>query len=211
MEKNKEWLKKEVEDYLAIEGVYDARTALKAVLEYIDQLDEPNEIELSEPSAWKTIAKLYHPNEVYWGNVRDSYLESLDEPEKVVIPQFVADWIKECKIRKHNLFGVYQFSPEVVSDWILDNESKKERADLIARAWLDGYTIEKEKQYTVVFPSLTGTEEHFLVQGDNGIGGFWLDGDWDYIEISDMKALFTEQEIKTIDSRYWQFAEEVIG
>jgi len=141
----------------------------------------------------------------------EPFIDQLDEPELPVIPQFVADWIKECKIRKHNLFGVYQFSPEVVSDWILDNESKKERADLIARAWLDGYTIEKEKQYRVVFPSLTGTEEHFLVQGDNGIGGFWLDGDWDYIEISDMKALFTEQEIKAIDSRYWQFAEEVIG
>lgn len=154
MKKNKEWLKNEVEDYLAIEGVYDARTALKAVLEYIDQLDEPNEIELSEPSAWKTIAKLYHPNEVYWGNVRDSYLESLDEPEKVVIPQFVADWYEKNK--RDLTFGIYMVMKGIIKkhdsecskieDWF--NHSIHNPVETVV-LMKSGYTIEKEPTWTV--------------------------------------------------------------
>lgn len=40
------WLKEQVNDYLDIEGVEDARMALKAVLGYIDQLDEPEVLSL---------------------------------------------------------------------------------------------------------------------------------------------------------------------
>ena len=138
------------------------------------------------------------------------FAEKLDEPELPVIPHFVADWIEECKNNLSDLsFALVNWKHECNSRYFIDWFGTDGNEEVFARAWLDGYTIEKEKQYTVVFPSLTGTEEHFLVQGDNGIGGFWLDGDWDYIESSDMKALFTEQEIKAIDSRYWQFAEEV--
>lgn len=42
MKKDKKWLKEGVEEYLEIEGVHDARIALKTVLEYIKQMDEPN-------------------------------------------------------------------------------------------------------------------------------------------------------------------------
>lgn len=111
MKKNKEWLKNEVENYLAIEGVYDARTALKAALEYIDQLDEP---------------------------------------ELPVIPQFVADWIKECKKHGKSLsecLVTFNFNHEKAFNWT--NAIRLDREEIIARAWLDGYTIEKEKMYVV--------------------------------------------------------------
>lgn len=74
----------------------------------------------------------------------DKQIEEV-KPTLPVIPQFVADWLKKCEGYKHNLFGVYEFAPEVVSVWIFENESKKERVDLIARAWLDDYTIEPEQ------------------------------------------------------------------
>jgi len=41
MKNDIEWLKKEIGEYLEYEGVRDARIALKSVLGYIDQLDEP--------------------------------------------------------------------------------------------------------------------------------------------------------------------------
>ena len=73
-------------------------------------------------------------------------LEQLDEPERVQIPQFVADWIEEG--RKHckdvsDLFG-FDFTNEEVGEWFLQENP----FDLVARAWLDGYTVE-EKRYLV--------------------------------------------------------------
>ena len=32
-------------------------------------------------------------------------IEQLDEPQKPVVPQFVADWIEECKNDDFHLFG----------------------------------------------------------------------------------------------------------
>lgn len=64
------------------------------------------------------------------------------ELNKPVIPQFVADWIEEG--RKHckdvsDLFG-FDFTNEEVGEWFLQENP----FDLVARAWLDGYTIEKK-------------------------------------------------------------------
>lgn len=72
-------------------------------------------------------------------------LEQLDEPERVQIPQFVADWIEEG--RKHckdvsDLFG-FDFTNEEVGEWFLQENP----FDLVARAWLDGYTVEEKRYY----------------------------------------------------------------
>ena len=81
----------------------------------------------------------------------------LDEPQKPVVPQFVADWIEYFKNCKGNLYGStspfsyygrailedFEGDYEEVLRWIRDN------SDIYARAWLDGYTVEKEKRYTV--------------------------------------------------------------
>lgn len=69
------------------------------------------------------------------------------EPQKVKIPQFVADWIEEGK--KHckdvsDLFD-FDFTNEEVGNWFLQEKP----FDLVARAWLDGYEVEKEKRYYI--------------------------------------------------------------
>ena len=71
------------------------------------------------------------------------------EREKVTVPQYVADWIEEAK--KHckdvsDLFD-FDFTNEEVGNWFLQEKP----FDLVARAWLDGYEIEKEKRYYVRF------------------------------------------------------------
>lgn len=75
-------------------------------------------------------------------------LEQLDEPKKVTIPQFVADWIEESKKSCENVveFFGYRNPSFEITKWIEDGE----RFDLVARAWLDGYEVEEEKRYTVV-------------------------------------------------------------
>ena len=81
------------------------------------------------------------------------------ELNKPVVPQFVADWIEYFKNCKGNLYGStspfsyygrailedFEGDYEEVLRWIRDN------SDIYARAWLDGYTVEKEPKYTVKF------------------------------------------------------------
>lgn len=74
-------------------------------------------------------------------------LRQLDEPQKVTIPQFVANWIEEGKKTCRDVGDLFEFDfdSEDVERWFLDYKP----FDLIARAWLDGYTVEKEKRYKV--------------------------------------------------------------
>ena len=72
-------------------------------------------------------------------------IEQLAEPQKVTIPQFVADWIKRSKQEKRNLRNALNNGGEKMRLWFLDQENY----DLFGRAWLDGYEVEKEKRYLV--------------------------------------------------------------
>lgn len=89
-------------------------------------------------------------------------LKQLDEPQKVTIPQFVADWLNENDLREETLGEQSVFD---VFD-SLKNDSKNgyyenvklwidENGDLFARAWLDGYEVEKEKRYLVKVEGVT--------------------------------------------------------
>lgn len=70
--------------------------------------------------------------------------KKLDEPKKVVVPQFVADWIEYAKKKGDSLIASFKpwdlYGAEYgkVNSWIKDNE------ETYARAWLDGYEVEKE-------------------------------------------------------------------
>lgn len=71
-------------------------------------------------------------------------LRELDEREKVKIPQFVADWIKVAK-SVYSLSGAMVYGSPGVNKWLENWDNQ----DLFARAWLDGYEVEKEKRYRV--------------------------------------------------------------
>lgn len=78
-------------------------------------------------------------------------LKQLDEPQKPVVPQYVADWIEYCKTNGIALgYALYcsgQASDKKVYDWIVES---LENQETFARAWIDGYEIEKEKRYEVI-------------------------------------------------------------
>ena len=69
------------------------------------------------------------------------------ELNKPVVPQFVADYIDISKFYVHTLHYALENSPEKVNLWLCENEIN--RQNTFARAWLDGYEVEKEKQYLV--------------------------------------------------------------
>lgn len=75
-------------------------------------------------------------------------LEQLDEPEKVIVPQFVAEHIEHSKEIGRDLQDAMNSSliNKQVDQWLYT----KNNMETFARAWLDGYEVEKEKRYTVV-------------------------------------------------------------
>ena len=89
-------------------------------------------------------------------------VSKLDEPQKPVVPQFVADFITEQKKLGHTLsYSIDACMSDIVAEWYWDN------SELFARAWLDGYTVEKEPKYTVKIKSVNqylvrNTDEDFL-------------------------------------------------
>ena len=69
----------------------------------------------------------------------------LDEPQKVMIPRFIADWIVQAKEDGYNIAGAINEAPRgAVDDWL-----ELENVDIFAEAWVNGYHIEKEKRYLV--------------------------------------------------------------
>ena len=75
-------------------------------------------------------------------------LYQLDEPQKVKIPQFVADWIEECKNDDFHLFGAMEaisLNQKKLDYWFREDDNM----ELFARAWIEGYEVEKEKRYSV--------------------------------------------------------------
>lgn len=77
-------------------------------------------------------------------------IKQLDEPQKVVIPQYVADWITYCKDTGYTLkYAIYfpkEAENEEVYEWV--NESLNNQ-EAFALAWINGYEVEKEKKYLV--------------------------------------------------------------
>ena len=72
-------------------------------------------------------------------------LEQLDEPEKIKIPQFVADWLSNLK---SGLFGLnYDSVSSEIYDWVYATEDNLRKLHL---AFVYGYEVEEEKRYTVV-------------------------------------------------------------
>ena len=71
-------------------------------------------------------------------------LKQLDEPEKVKVPQFVADFIAEQKKLGHTLsYSIDASMSDIVAEWYWDN------SELFAQAWIFGYEVEEEKRYIV--------------------------------------------------------------
>lgn len=82
-------------------------------------------------------------------------ISELDEPQKVKIPQFVADVIEEAREQSAELEDAFEYVWEVAIGELRKWFRKLENRDNFARAWLDGYTVE-EKRYLVRVKGIDG-------------------------------------------------------
>lgn len=88
---------------------------------------------------------------------RQCFLRDLEQlnkidTKKVTVPQSVAEWIEKGKkeLSLRDLMSSSYTSTEV-GNWLgeLDEDGGFKNQETFARAVLDGYTVEKEKRYTV--------------------------------------------------------------
>ncbi|EGP8542178.1 DUF1642 domain-containing protein [Listeria monocytogenes] len=83
----------------------------------------------------------------------DKTVVKVEEQERIVVPQFVADWISHCKQERYDLACLLDYGnagiPDEMYEWLNPTADNQE---LFARAWLDGYEVEKEPLYYVRLP-----------------------------------------------------------
>ena len=109
--------------------------------------------------------------------------------EKVTIPQFVADWIDNVKrngLKQKNNFGffeeitsndsAYRVTYYIIKEGIATKDIRKwvgNNTDAFARAWLDGYEVEKENRYLV---KMKGVNDSYCVLTHYEDGNRWIMG-----------------------------------
>ncbi len=126
-------------------------------------------------------------------------VEELDEPEKAVVPQFVADYIDS---EQHSCSTLSEAIDNMdderhILDWFYINP------ETFVKAWLYGYEIEKEKLYTVELPNPNSLDYLMLKKDRRGkIYVAWYCTDsWR----EDERVRLTEAEIKKDFEWAWQF------
>ncbi|EFQ6801965.1 DUF1642 domain-containing protein [Listeria monocytogenes] len=90
----------------------------------------------------------------------DKAVAKIEEQERLVVPQFVADWISRCKQKGYDLFLSIDYDdsdmPYEMYNWLTFSDENQE---ILARAWLDGYEVEKEPLYYVRLPLSTWNDD----------------------------------------------------
>ena len=76
-------------------------------------------------------------------------IEQFDEPQKITIPQVVADWIEWTKKEGLDLQDAMNLISGKENEKLLRLFYNESNQETFARAWLDGFEIEKEKRYLV--------------------------------------------------------------
>lgn len=73
-------------------------------------------------------------------------IEQIEEPYKPVIPYYIADYLEKVKSEGDlTVVGAVNEAPEgEVSDWLI-----LENVNTFAKAWVNGYEVEKETKYRV--------------------------------------------------------------
>ncbi|EEO0617641.1 DUF1642 domain-containing protein [Listeria monocytogenes] len=145
----------------------------------------------------------------------------LDEKELIAptpvlkVPQFADDWINHCEQREYDLACLLDYEDSDMSaemyEWLISSADNQE---LLARAWLDGYEVEKEPLYYVRLPLSTWNDDAAELEVINMYVLLNIQSDETTFTGSIInknkkwKNKLTEAEIKGMQKGeiYWQFA-----
>lgn len=112
-------------------------------------------------------------------------IKQLEESQPVKVPQCVADVIEGAREQSPELEDALHYTwgngTKEFTEWY----NKKSNRDLFARAWLDGYEVEKEKRYLVKIKAT----KHYISK--DGIGKIFFSLAY--------KESFTKKELEEAD------------
>lgn len=111
-------------------------------------------------------------------------IKQLDEPQPVKVPQVVADMIEGARGQSVELEDAFEYAREVATIEFREWFRKLENRNNFARAWLDGYEVEKEKRY---FVKITAAEQYLVRVEDENFLGFLQ---------SRLRSKFTRKELE---------------
>ena len=147
-------------------------------------------------------------------------VEELDDPEKPVVSQFIADWYEEHKEDlEYNLYRLCINFHErklygVLYEWFKFDKNKPIETLILMHKI--GYEVKKEKLYTVELPNPNGDgySKLYLSKNKDGKVELFQWSDYAPIDFADdwkllKNAQLTEDEIKEDFDWAWQFKEEV--
>lgn len=121
-------------------------------------------------------------------NEVEGLISEIDEPTKVKIPHFIAEYIKECKTHDNDMYkavSVESWENEAVCKWLEDGNE-----ETFALAWIVGYEVEQEPLYIVPVPYLT---KEFFYMIDSRYVSFCQRKNIDGVKA---KVKFTFEEVK---------------
>ena len=152
-------------------------------------------------------------------------INQIDEPQKPVVPKFVAEWIDDAREYSFDFdeWLDYENQPLKVYNWL--NPENKRQAELNVLALItlivngaNAVEIEQEKLYTVEIPNPNGSgySKIYLAKNKDGEVEFFTWSGYTSIEFADdwkqeENAQLTEAEIKQDFEWAWDagFAKEV--
>ena len=121
-------------------------------------------------------------------------LKLLDEPQKVKVPQFVADVIESAREHSPELEDALHYTLGNGTKEFTEWYKKKSNRDLFARAWLDGYEVETEKRYLVKMKGIKDPNSYLKY---NRNMGHWYFGSLHiYVNDVDTKIYHTRKELE---------------
>ena len=124
-------------------------------------------------------------------------VRQLDEPQKVVVPQFVAEWYEENKdVFEANLYRYAYNIPSVFDSdklneferWFLT--AGKKPFQTLVNMHQFGYEVEKEKRYRFSMPKARNYKNHAQILCEEKGKIFWC-GEW-----YRFKTKFTRKELE---------------
>lgn len=112
----------------------------------------------------------------YYAGYKQGKFDGATERKKVTVPQFVADWIKYCKLTGVDLYHALEMGDLYFCNYANQKDDLKlkdffeteNNQDRFARAWLDGYTIEEEKRYRVKIKNNSEEIDYLVDTKTNG-------------------------------------------
>ena len=197
------------------------KITLKQVISKIEKMDSSHKFEWTY-SILKSFGNEFISNIFKEAYEQGKFDEAIQySTPKVEIPDYVGYWLEYCKATNIGMINALKVWESLLYNYARKADSNKLRSYFLSyknqedflSAWLNGYSVRKEKYYYVAIPIENGWYRRLVVYSNGSVG---LD-DHNYMSLDKLKKhsrqakyQLTEKMIKESPLSWaWQFAKEL--